>query len=616
MSSRAGAYESPLALATEAARAAGERLRAELHLPGGAEGEGGHAPVDTEVEHALRARLLGGTPYSFLGEETGAQPGADPSHCWIVDPNDGTRAFLQGSRVVSVSIALTRDGVPVLGVVYAYAAPDDEGDLFTWAEGCGPLRRNGVPVEGSLAQRDLGRYEMIYISGSAEPYAPEATLAVAPARFHPLPSIAYRLALVAAGEGVATVAFGNIRSWDIAAGHALVCAAEGVVVDGAGKTIVYGPLGEIQAEHCFGGAPAAVKDLQGRSYEASPRQIVPSTCAYDLLRPAPGRLVTDAGQLRRAQGCLLGQLAGDALGALVEFGRKGDIAAAYPQGLDMQDGGLWSTLAGQPTDDSEMALMLARSVVAYRAYAPGAALDAYLHWYRSRPFDMRHTIRRALGAAALADTTEEALAAALAAADPESESNSSLMRVSPLGILGAGRPRDAAAWAREDSALTHPSAVCREACAAFVAAIAVAIAGGGAEGAYAAAQEEAARGGAVAVREALAAAREAPPEIVSAQAGSVRIALQNAFYRLLHAPSLEQGIVDTASEGGDADTNAAIAGALLGAVHGREAVPVRWRRLVLTCRPIREASAARVRPPEFWPIDALILAEALLVTGR
>ena len=67
--------------------------------------------------------------------------------------------------------------------------------------------------------------------------------------------------------------------------------------------------------------------------------------------------------------------------------------------------------------------------------------------------------------------------------------------------------------------------------------------------------------------------------------------------------------------GGDTDTNAAIAGALLGAVHGREAVPPRWRARVLTCRPLRELGASQPRAEEFWPVDALVLAEALLAIG-
>ncbi len=64
----------------------------------------------------------------------------------------------------------------------------------------------------------------------------------------------------------------------------------------------------------------------------------------------------------------------------------------------------------------------------------------------------------------------------------------------------------------------------------------------------------------------------------------VLVALQNAFYQLLHADSLEEGVVDTVMAGGDTDTNACIAGALLGACHGLEAIPERWREAILACR--------------------------------
>jgi ADP-ribosyl-[dinitrogen reductase] hydrolase len=65
--------------------------------------------------------------------------------------------------------------------------------------------------------------------------------------------------------------------------------------------------------------------------------------------------------------------------------------------------------------------------------------------------------------------------------------------------------------------------------------------------------------------------------------------------------------------GGDTDTNAAITGALLGAVHGREAVPQRWRRVLLSCRTM---ICTHPRPKTFWPVDALELAEALLALGQ
>jgi len=66
-------------------------------------------------------------------------------------------------------------------------------------------------------------------------------------------------------------------------------------------------------------------------------------------------------QVDRAQGCLLGQLAGDSLGGLVEFRSPEEIRRNYPDGVrELADGGTWNTIAGQPTDDSEMALSLAR----------------------------------------------------------------------------------------------------------------------------------------------------------------------------------------------------------------------------------------------------------------
>ena len=75
-------------------------------------------------------------------------------------------------------------------------------------------------------------------------------------------------------------------------------------------------------------------------------------------------------------------------------------------------------------------------------------------------------------------------------------------------------------------------------------------------------------------------------------------------------------MVDTVMHGGDTDTNAAIAGALLGAVHGRRGVPDRWVRTLLCCRPLPGTPTHHPQPPEFWPVDALQLAEALLWAGR
>ncbi len=111
-------------------------------------------------------------------------------------------------------------------------------------------------------------------------------------------------------------------------------------------------------------------------------------------------------------------------------------------------------------------------------------------------------------------------------------------------------------------------------------------------------------------------AKSQPPSDYLTQQGWVLVALQNAFYSLLHADSLERGIIDSVRRGGDTDTNGCIAGALLGAVWGGDAVPVRWLDRILSCRPIEGLPGVRQpRSAFFWPTDALNIAEQLVLAG-
>ena len=111
-------------------------------------------------------------------------------------------------------------------------------------------------------------------------------------------------------------------------------------------------------------------------------------------------------------------------------------------------------------------------------------------------------------------------------------------------------------------------------------------------------------------------AAETPPVDYVSQQGWVLIAFRNALYQLLHADALEASVVDTVMRGGDTDTNAAICGALLGAVYGHSAIPAQWTDRLLTCRPVAGLpDVHRPRPECFWPVDALSLAEQLLPSG-
>ena len=313
----------------------------------------------------------------------------------------------------------------------------------------------------------------------------------------------------------------------------------------------------------------------------------------------------DPATVSRAQGCLLGQLAGDALGSMVEFQRPEDIRRSYPDRIrELADGGRWDTIAGQPTDDSEMALMLARMLVEQGRYDAEQARNAYRFWLDSHPFDCGNTVYVGLRGRP----------------NSESQANGALMRISPLGIFGANYGlQQVAAWAQQDAALTHPHPVFLQASALFAMAIARAVSAGVGPQDLFQQIETWAREMKVedALLKSITGASTAPPNDYIHQQGWVLTAFRNALWQLLHASNLEDGVTDTVMRGGDTDTNAAIAGALLGAVHGRDAIPTQWVETLLSCRP--EAGQPHVRHPRpkcFWPVDALDLAERLLASAH
>lgn len=594
-------------------RLAGAKLRAEFLLPDGPRGSGSHADVDEEIEWLLRSRLLALLPAFYRGEETGAQAaelGAE-GWCWLVDPHDGTAAFLRGHRGSAVSVGLLRDGVPVLGVVFAPLSPDRGEDLIAWAEGCGAITRNGAEIPELRNGNALQAGDVVFLSQDAPRYpGPNASLC-SPARFVAMPSIAYRLARVAVGDGVAAVSLSGPQGHDYAAGHALLRATGRVLVNEFGDLVTYGVTGLSDTERCFGGVSAAVKQLAKRNWSVVLRQPGTQKPPARVVLAAP-RIANDH-QLDCAAGVMLGQLIGDSLGSLVEFLSPHEIEHRYPQGVrNLADGGTWGTIAGQPTDDSELALALARSLIAEGKFVPESAATAYADWIESGPFDVGHTTSVALTAAAHAPAGMRASEAMLAALI-ESQANGSLMRVSPMGIHAAGDPAYAAELAREDSLLTHPNAVCVESCAAFAAAVSVGVAGGDRKAMVLAAKSALAPGVAGAsVASAIAAAEAGElPVAYGSKQGWVLIAIQIAFRQLLHSDSFEEALVQVVGLGGDTDTNGAIAGALLGAWYGRKAMPSRWVLPVLACRTIVGFSQ-NPRPPDYWPDDAVEIAEALL----
>jgi len=242
-------------------------------------------------------------------------------------------------------------------------------------------------------------------------------------------------------------------------------------------------------------------------------------------------------------------------------------------------------------------LSLAHGIVQAGKYDRAVARSWYRKWYKSSPFD-------------IGGTTRAALCSDSAHPRSDSQANGSLMRIIPLAILGGIDAPDNAAM---DSGITHPNAVPRAACAAYVAAAQVAIATGDRHAAWraglACAKETAPNHDVMHAIARSAVMRPTDSECGGGNQGWVLIALQLAFYHLLHAESFRAGVEDTVARGGDTDTNGCIVGGMLGVLFGFDGIPVSWREMVIICCP--GAGSPRPRPEIYWPSKAVGLADAI-----
>ena len=167
----------------------------------------------------------------WLSEESENDPSRlNARRVWVVDPIDGTRAFIAGRQDWSVSAALVVDGRPVAAALFAPVT----GELFMATTGSGATR-NGVVVRASSgASLDGAR-----IGGPKkmlDRFTFDGTGIVAMPRIH---SLALRLARVAHGELDAAIAGGNGHDWDLAAADLLVHEAGGLMTALDGRALVY-----------------------------------------------------------------------------------------------------------------------------------------------------------------------------------------------------------------------------------------------------------------------------------------------------------------------------------------------------------------------------------------
>jgi myo-inositol-1(or 4)-monophosphatase len=225
----------------------------------------GGSPVteaDLDVDAFLRERLGGAfAGAAWLSEETEDDSRRlDHASVLIVDPIDGTRAFLAGDPRWAVSIALVVEGRPVAGVVHAPALEE----TYAAARGHGSVL-NGAAIEVSTrATLDEAR-----IAGP-KPMVEAISRAAGLSFDHipKIPSLAYRMALLASGALDLALASERSHDWDIAAADLILEEAGGRLVEAEGRPLRYN---QAQTRHgaLFG---ASVKRI-GPLVEAGRRAI-------------------------------------------------------------------------------------------------------------------------------------------------------------------------------------------------------------------------------------------------------------------------------------------------------------------------------------------------------
>jgi len=186
--------------------------------------------ADIAVDDLLRQRLAGDGTAWLSEESTDDAARLAARRVWIVDPIDGTRAYIAGAPDWAVSAALVEDGRPVAACLYAPASDE----LFAARAGAGATR-NGVPI-ATTAGAEL---KDARIAGPK--LLLERLAAVAPP-FAVVPrerSLALRLTRVAQGRCDAAFAGGNSHDWDLAAADLLVHEAGGALTALNGDPVAY-----------------------------------------------------------------------------------------------------------------------------------------------------------------------------------------------------------------------------------------------------------------------------------------------------------------------------------------------------------------------------------------
>ncbi len=280
----------------------------------------------------------------------------------------------------------------------------------------------------------------------------------------------------------------------------------------------------------------------------------------------------------RFQGALLGAAVGDCLGATYEFRSRESIRLAVGLNTELIGGGGFGWKPGEPTDDTQMSLAIARAIAESGGFDQGAIAKHFVGWLDSKPKDMGGLTRKTLRS--MKDGMDPKMAGYTAWAFDGffNAGNGSVMRAGPTSLLTAFQSDEELLRAAvQSSELTHADTRCTWGTAAIAKGVALIMNGEKDVTAKVAAW--------IGDRSpTVTAALKAVPTLSAEDVrtdGYVVSTVQAAFWALEHTNSFVDGIVFAANHGEDTDTAAATAGILLGAKYGLESVPESWRDKVI-----------------------------------
>jgi ADP-ribosylglycohydrolase len=305
----------------------------------------------------------------------------------------------------------------------------------------------------------------------------------------------------------------------------------------------------------------------------------------------------------RGRGALLGLAVGDAFGTTLEFSSPAPAPFEPPltgPHVEITGGGPFLVARGQTTDDTMMAVCLWRSLQSCGRFSAKDVAARYVAW-SAVTFDIGAQTAASLRRVAKGHSPMVAGRDVWLESNRRPAGNGSLMRTAPIGVFFAHDHVARVQATVMDSQITHADPRCVLSCAALNGAIAAAVRGSSStpEHAFAAARADVEAASALlpgdpedstareAIEADLRAAQSGDPALYGEEVhllrmeGFVRVAFRLAFFELGRARSFQMGLVDAVNRGGDADTNGAITGALLGAQQGASAIPASLSEPVL-----------------------------------